>query len=654
MRCERLAVGNDAERLQRIVDGAHQRTDCAHHTALRHALAAGRRLGGGPVQTDHLDRRNFGGGGEQIVREASRPDLPILVVDDLFEQRAAQTHGDGAVLLTLHDHRIEQGPAILDHEISLECNAAGAWIDQGFTQVCRVRVGHGRWVVGVVHLEPRLHALRQPQRIQVGGVSDLGQGDPCIGPLARQTPFDAAVPQAKLAERVETEHSCGDRQHFVAQRSCGDEQCAAAGSATTRAARAHSIRRNVGIAELDAHLVGIDAKRVGYDLREDGLIAVARSHQPDRRTDRARRLDLHPAGFVARAGDAGRLVESRAIGRSTTYGSAFYKAAGIPGSGHEAGWVKIEPSGAVSASVGLMGSGHGYETVFAQVVADALGIDPDQVRIQLGNTDIAPYGMGTRGARGGTAGGSALLIAARALREKVLAVAAAMLGLNTFGELRLRNGRIERRLAGEWTDAGIALAEVAHTAYLDPLRLPQRMEPGLEAHHAYDPPPMTYSNATHLCEALVDPHTGRVTLERYLVVEDCGTLLNPMIVKGQQHGAVAMGLSGALLEEIVYDENGQIRSGSFADYLLATAAEIPPIEVIGLDRPTPKTPTGSKGMAEGGVMGAIGALMSAVNDALQPFGVVADRQPLTPHYIRALLRSKTEASRPLAGNVEIE
>jgi carbon-monoxide dehydrogenase large subunit len=167
------------------------------------------------------------------------------------------------------------------------------------------------------------------------------------------------------------------------------------------------------------------------------------------------------------------------------------------------------------------------------------------------------------------------------------------------------------------------------------------MEPGLEAHRAYDPPAMTYSNATHLCEVLLDPATGRVRLTRYLVVEDCGTLLNPMIVKGQQHGAVAMGLSGALLEEIIYDEYAQIRSGNFADYLLATAAEIPPIEVIGLDRRTLKTPTGSKGMAEGGVMGAIGVLMSAVNDALQPFGVVADRQPLTPHYIRALLRGKT-------------
>ena len=322
---------------------------------------------------------------------------------------------------------------------------------------------------------------------------------------------------------------------------------------------------------------------------------------------------------------------------STTYGSAFYKAAGIPGSGHEAGWVKIEPSGAVSASVGLMGSGHGYETVFAQVVADALGIDLGQVLIRLGNTDTAPYGMGTRGSRGGTAGGSVLLIAARALREKVLAIAAVMLGLNTFRELRLRGGRVERHLAGEWTDAGIGLSEVAHTAYLDPLRLPAGMEPGLEAHRAYDPPPMTYSNATHLCEALVDADTGRITLERYLVVEDCGALLNPMIVEGQQHGAVAMGLSGALLEEIVYDENGQNRSGSFADYLIATAVQIPPIEVIGLDTPNSKTPTGSKGMAEGGVMGSIGALMSAVNDALQPFGVVADRQPLTPQYIRALL-----------------
>jgi carbon-monoxide dehydrogenase large subunit len=324
---------------------------------------------------------------------------------------------------------------------------------------------------------------------------------------------------------------------------------------------------------------------------------------------------------------------------STTYGSAFYKAAGIPGSGHESGWVKIEPSGAVNASVGLMASGQGYETTFAQVVAEPLGIDPDDVQIQIGNTDTAPYGMGSRGARGGTAGGSVLLIAAEALRDKVLTIAATLLGLNTSGELRLSNRRIERRLGNVWTDAGLSLADVAHVAYLDPLRLPAGMEPGLEAHRAYDPPPMTFSNATHICEVVVDVATGKVTLERYLVVEDCGTVLNPVIVRGQQQGAIAMGISGALLEEVVYDEHGQNRSGSFADYLLATAVEIPPIEVISQHTPNAKTPTGSKGMSEGGVMGATGAVPSAVNDALAPFGVVAEAQPLSPMYIRALLRT---------------
>ena len=286
-----------------------------------------------------------------------------------------------------------------------------------------------------------------------------------------------------------------------------------------------------------------------------------------------------------------------------------------------------------------MASGQGYETAFSQVVADGLGVDADAVRIHLGNTDTAPYGMGSRGARGGTAGGGVLLLTAQALREKVLAIAAHLLGLNTSGDLRVRGGRIERQLGGVWTDAGLGITDIAHVAYFDPSRLPQGMEPGLEAHKAYDPPPMTYSNATHLCEVVVDTRTGAVRLQRYLVIEDCGTALNPLIVAGQQHGAVAMGISGALLEEVVYDENGQNRSGSLADYLLATAVEIPPIEVRSLNTPNRRTPTGSKGMSEGGVMGAIGAAMNAINDALVPFEVRVDQQPLTPQLIRDLLRS---------------
>jgi carbon-monoxide dehydrogenase large subunit len=356
--------------------------------------------------------------------------------------------------------------------------------------------------------------------------------------------------------------------------------------------------------------------------------------------------EIDVAGFRARQAADRRRGIYRGLGlccvvESTTYGSAFYKAAGIPGSGHEAGWVKIEPSGTVNASVGLMASGQGYETTFAQVVAEPLGVDPADVEIHLGNTDTAPYGMGSRGGRGGTAGGGVLLIAAQAVRDKVLTIAAALLGLNSSGELRLRGGRVERQLGGVWTDAGLSLADVAHVAYLEPLRLPPGVEPGLEAHRTYDPPPMTFSNATHACEVRVDIETGHLTIERYLVVEDCGTVYNPAIVRGQQQGAVAMGISGALLEEIVYDERGQNRTGSFADYLLATAVEIPPIEVISQHTPSRHTPTGSKGMSEGGVMGAVGVLPSAVNDALAPFGVVACRQPLSPIYLRELLRGKT-------------
>jgi carbon-monoxide dehydrogenase large subunit len=199
---------------------------------------------------------------------------------------------------------------------------------------------------------------------------------------------------------------------------------------------------------------------------------------------------------------------------------------------------------------------------------------------------------------------------------------------------------VQRLIDGEWQDAGLRLADIARTAYLDPTSLPAGMEPGLEAHRAFDPPAMTYSNATHLCEAVVDVETGAIRLERYLVAEDCGQVLNPAIVEGQQHGAVALGLSGALREHIVYDAAGQNVTGSFADYAMPTAADLPPIEVVSLHTPSRRTPTGSKGMSEGGVMGAIGAVTAAVNDALAPFGVVAEQQPLTAASLFALLAPK--------------
>lgn len=359
--------------------------------------------------------------------------------------------------------------------------------------------------------------------------------------------------------------------------------------------------------------------------------------------------EIDYAGFRRRQAAAGRAGRFLGLGicvvvESTTYGSSFYKAAGIPGSGHESAWVRIEPSGAISASAGVMGTGQGYETAFAQAVAEPLGVDPAEVDIRLGNTDIAPYGMGSRGARGATAAGGTLLLAAQEASAKVRAIAAAMLNLNAPDDLRLQAGRIERRLAGEWQDTGLTLAGVARTAYLDPLRLPAGMQPGLEVHLAYDPPPLTFSNATHFCLVEVEAATGRILIERYLVVEDCGTVLNSKLVEGQQHGATALGIGGVLLEEIVYDETGQLTTGTLADYLLPTACEIPALEVISMNTPNRRTPAGLKGMSEGGVMGAIGAVCNAVGDALAPFGVRIERQPLTPDHIRSLIRGRQPAA----------
>ena len=202
-----------------------------------------------------------------------------------------------------------------------------------------------------------------------------------------------------------------------------------------------------------------------------------------------------------------------------------------------------------------------------------------------------------------------------------------------------RAWRVEREGAGGWVDTGLGLADVARIAYLDPTALPPGVPPGLDFNRTYDPPPMTYSNASHACEVEIDPATGGLQILRYLVAEDCGTVMSPVVVEGQQHGAIAMGLSGALFEEVVYDATGQNLTGLLSDYLVATAAELPEFELIPMHTPSRGTPAGIKGMAEGGVMGAIGALAGAINDALAPLGVVAENQPFTPMALRDLIRA---------------
>jgi carbon-monoxide dehydrogenase large subunit len=343
----------------------------------------------------------------------------------------------------------------------------------------------------------------------------------------------------------------------------------------------------------------------------------------------------------ARAAQERARAEGRLVGigvasviEPTTYGSAFYKLAGIAGSGHEAALVRIAPSGTVSVSTGLMGTGQGYETMLSQVVAEGLGVPAESVHVLLGDTDVPPYGMGSRGSRGATAGGGVALLAAQALRHKLLQIAAHRLG--TDAELlTVVGGEVHLRQDAGPGPTGLTVRDVAHIAYLDPTSLPAGMEPGLEVLRAYDPPPMTFSNSVHLCQVEVLPDRGELRVHRYVVAEDAGQLINPMMAEGQLHGAVALGVAGTMQEQVVYSRDGHNLSDSFRNYtLLALDEMVDRIELVHCGTPNRRTPGGMKGMSEGGVMGAIAALTLATQDAL---GVRVDQLPLTDERICRLL-----------------
>jgi carbon-monoxide dehydrogenase large subunit len=359
-----------------------------------------------------------------------------------------------------------------------------------------------------------------------------------------------------------------------------------------------------------------------------------RSVYPRETLERALSLVEYPAlrAAQAEARQAGRIV---GIGVATyvepnTYGSEFYRTAGIAGSGHDAAIVRIEPSGAVSAQIGIVSQGQGHQTTVAQVLADELQVPIEQVRVLAGDTAAAPYGMGTRGSRGGAVSAGAALGAARRLKEKLFQIAAHLLEAR-LEDLELVAGQVCVRGAPE---AGLSVAQLAQKAYLAPLELPPGLEPGLEATHAYDPPALTFSSGTHLCAVEIDAETGRLAISRYVIVEDCGRILNPRVVDGQLHGATVQGLGGALSEQIVYDADGQNLSATFQEYALLTASRLPAFEVEHVERPDPGTPLGVKGMAEGGVMGASAAISNAVAEALAPLGRVTTRQPFTSERLR--------------------
>jgi carbon-monoxide dehydrogenase large subunit len=323
----------------------------------------------------------------------------------------------------------------------------------------------------------------------------------------------------------------------------------------------------------------------------------------------------------------------------TGMGSGTFRRRGMTQvSGHDAATVRVEPSGEVRAFLSAASQGQGHATTFAQVLADELGVPLSAVTIVEGDTERCPHGSGSFASRSMVVSGGALILAARKVRDKTLAIAAHMLEA-AASDLVIEEGRIAvRGMPGR----AITLADVARRAYRPASgTLPAGIDPALEATHHYDPPPSTFSNGTHLAVVDVDVETGEVRIVRYVVGEDCGTMVNPMIVEGQLHGAVAQGIGNALYERIVYDEDGQPLTTSFMDYLLPTTMELPSIEVVHAETRPPVTVSGFKGMAEGGTIGACSAIANAVADALAPLGVEVCELPLSPDRLHELIRAAT-------------
>ncbi len=292
--------------------------------------------------------------------------------------------------------------------------------------------------------------------------------------------------------------------------------------------------------------------------------------------------------------------------------------------------MRIDPSGKIYVSSGACPQGQGMETIFAQIVADAWSVDPDDVVISLADTAAIAIGFGTIASRSTVTLSAAIHYASEPLREKALAIAANLLEC-AAGDLELRDGGIG--VVGV-PGAAVTLAQVAQAARpgWDHGR-PQGVEPGLESTYYFVPPTVTWTYAAHVAVIEVDIQLGRVKIEKYVIAHDCGVVVNPMLVEGQIIGGAAQGLGGALLEEFTYDAEGQLLTGSFMDYLLPTASDIPDMQLIHQHSPSPLNPLGVKGVGEGGAIAPPVVIANAVSDALKPFKAEFNATPVKPEQI---------------------
>jgi carbon-monoxide dehydrogenase large subunit len=319
---------------------------------------------------------------------------------------------------------------------------------------------------------------------------------------------------------------------------------------------------------------------------------------------------------------------------STSWGTQASYQSGFPGSTHDNTTVTMDPSGTVTVAASVAAHGQGHETTLAQLAADVLGVDLENVRVVQGDTAQSPFGMGTFASRSAVIGGGAVLLAAQEVRDKLRRVAAELLEASP-DDVVIEAGRAS--IVGSPSD-GLDLAEVATAAYFAPEVRQAGEEPLLAATRFYDPV-ATYSNGCVVVCVEADSSTGEIRLDRIVAVEDCGTMINPTIIEGQIRGGIAQGLGGGLLEELVYDSDGQLLTTTFMDYLLPGAGDVPDIEVEHIETPSPFTIAGIKGMAEGSTIATPAAVVNAIVDALAPFDASVRRLPVTPEDIWRMTRS---------------
>jgi carbon-monoxide dehydrogenase large subunit len=393
---------------------------------------------------------------------------------------------------------------------------------------------------------------------------------------------------------------------------------------------AYIMERMVELAARELNIDSVELRRRNYIKPSEmpfktGLTFTYDCGEFEKNMDLAMRL-ADFAGFEKRRKEARRRGKLRGIGLSNTI-----ERAAAPGT--EGAEVRFDKSGGVTLFAGSNSQGQGHETVFKQIVADRLGLHPDDIRYVQGDTDQVFYGEGTGGSRSATMGGSAFVRATEKVIEKAAAIAAHALQVDV-GDVKFADGVF----SSPKTNRTMTIKEVAADAHI-PAKIPPAMETGLAATAVYKTPVNNYPNGCHVCEVEIDMETGETEIVRYSVVDDVGTVLNPLLLHGQIHGGVAQGAGQVLMEDIHFDASGQLVTASFMDYAVPRAHNLSAIAVESNPVPTKTNPLGTKGAGEAGCVGALPAVTNAIVDALKEFGVAHIEMPATPERIwRAMQR----------------